>query len=1799
LWAFAGICVWLLSCIAAAVPLLSPSSAESVPDESAAGSAAAFLPYLSPSVPSNYPGHVRLSLRGPGGLFSLNTGPGAALRKRTSHLGAVNRAAAEGAQNVPENASQARGSRRKLRPLFFSPKPATLEAALGSAARAAVPSFIDNEPQAEEASSLGVLPATGGSSAHDNVDKNKAAGAAVSPVGPTPHAEPARPAEQTSAAAQSPPVDLPGSGGIRQEQPAQESFKEAVEDPKTAHRLLDKFMYHLRDVMALRAEQIRRNAGDLTFQFQQAAFATNMRKVCDKLRPRYVEPASPVLSWMSRVFHRLGGAFKKREAVVRAKILRWMKAEDRGVDKKEPSKAYKFLKKLAKRAWKQTVRMATHIVAQIMRMLPLICTILNVAFLGLAISSVVVAPTPFAIVGLVALVLNIMSWAFSTGSSIHGVAVTRVIASGSQDQQIQLFGLLWADLKAEEESADIAQVPGGEPSRKDEKPRDAAAEDTEAMKLSQQINSDDLDYEIVPEPSTAERLREIRAQMHKNLLENHAAEERRKLKGGIKEAWRSRRWRAVGKILGSSLRLLLEYANHAVQEVLSLFGSAWHWVVDQALRKSVRQLRMFKLFGRVSLFGEKLYGFLQWLMLKARYYLEYTETIRDLATFVAQHAPTATLVFQGGLGVTPAGVSFLALFLWKISKPLWKFYLTEAALKTADITEKAATEFMDSQTDFHNFLLGTRAILGDGTSAFAPAIDLHLPQHEATELIFLMVYLEKYRFPEGKTREIGMVKEMDPMTQFVAYERVRRLQQIFEKIPEKSRNQFKELFVDLKRWNIGSTAESLHEFLFNHIQHCALLYGRKQLIAAISNRIRLFQPEKGRLEDWVYFKPSEIRGLAQIATFIVTHDAGILFKPLVLSRHLQSTVTVVKRKWMPPIQLEWLSHHVVHAALTVLEKEVIFKLDERHEAVLDRTSLRVNNLPFSRHGDTIGLTALLQDAFTVDATSFTIPTSPSSKNRSKLSVPLWRRGGSGLAGQVLECPRIVPEVEINHTLEYAKLRFLKSSLLSPLSAPVGTGGSDPGASGSSKETHPPESASPDPFSPATEPVKAGSSNPEVSGSISTSSSKESHSSEAISFECAQHATAKLLTLQVLSTFRAFVRKIIFGVPAHVCAPFEPPGYQAVSGLIDEMVNQGLSEDEFADALHEGIQLLADEHSSLVMPLAIMHTEEEAWSKRLARRSGQPTRKGPGQGLRTKPTQGKSDPQHSPETPSFLFRTSSKSPVSESLPGSPTAGSGSVIDNGDTSVKDEVDARLQLVGLDVPAQERKSAEAALEALRARRHFINSLHKLRRLNSLIREQAFANVLFQYVSEVLPATLRKAAVPNTDTSHFQLLGAVVKSYTRHEPGRLVEYIRERVRSTRVSDLLASEGEAEESGTLSDAAGRDTGPKEQASETTDAQRVLLDAVIHIFAEKFGAILQGENLVGRGGSDQPAIGVPKQTAAGTLARHQAPLETARRSQAGVRRTATAKRPNLVQQRRSHARIEESVKWQPSSFMDRSSFNVVRDTVWKTIVSSVEETETVLQNLENDLTGSGSSPTETPGPARGPSMFLYRVERVATLRAHKILGRFIDLRIQRAGRMAAESGAEHFPTPLLHHLAALRDGLHSARRAMERNVDKIATALRWGYWLPDNFACLRKDRKSGIVDNFAAVFENILRTKVPFLSAFWGRFRRKLGFGSRPKPPPVRAKQLALDLYKRLEGLFDSGLDGMYGSLNLRYGYRPTQATQTTQPSPSSRADQPDGAQGTRARVSRSASLNSFFIEKKPPPSRASDGTRTRSSSVS
>lgn len=174
-----------------------------------------------------------------------------------------------------------------------------------------------------------------------------------------------------------------------------------------------------------------------------------------------------------------------------------------------------------------------------------------------------------------------------------------------------------------------------------------------------------------------------------------------------------------------------------------------------------------------------------------------------------------------------------------------------------------------------------------------------------------------------------------------------------------------------------------------------------------------------------------------------------------------------------------------------------------------------------------------------------------------------------------------------------------------------------------------------------------------------------------------------------------------------------------------MVNQGLSEDDFSHALQEGIELLADEHSSLVIPLATMREEEEAWLKRMSTRvrsGGKSSRRTSA----TKATPETSDTLGGPGTPAFLRLTASKSSEPERLSIDPTRLSEPGADSG-SSGADEVDAGLgRLLGRDFTEDERKSVEAALKALNAKGRFFNSLKRMRRLNSLVRATGQSSTL-----------------------------------------------------------------------------------------------------------------------------------------------------------------------------------------------------------------------------------------------------------------------------------------------------------------------------------------------------------------------------------------------------------------------------------------------------------------------------------------
>lgn len=182
------------------------------------------------------------------------------------------------------------------------------------------------------------------------------------------------------------------------------------------------------------------------------------------------------------------------------------------------------------------------------------------------------------------------------------------------------------------------------------------------------------------------------------------------------------------------------------------------------------------------------------------------------------------------------------------------------------------------------------------------------------------------------------------------------------------------------------------------------------------------------------------------------------------------------------------------------------KLDERHEAMLDRASLRINNFPFRLHGDTKSLAELLRREFSVMPTSLEVPT-PRSSFRHRLTQALWRRTARTVPTQQKECPAIEPEVEIDQSLEYAKLRFSANGSGSAPTDSVHPNGSDTVAS--------------DPRS------------------------SESSEESSTSVDCAQQAASALLSAQVLSTFRAVARRMFFDLPAHVCAPFEPPGEQGL------------------------------------------------------------------------------------------------------------------------------------------------------------------------------------------------------------------------------------------------------------------------------------------------------------------------------------------------------------------------------------------------------------------------------------------------------------------------------------------------------------------------------------------------------------------------------------------------------------------------------------------------------------------------------
>ncbi|KEP60988.1 UNVERIFIED_CONTAM: hypothetical protein HHA_300220 [Hammondia hammondi] len=1497
------------------------------------------------------------------------------------------------------------------------------------------------------------------------------------------------------------------------------NLSDALKDPVKTEKMLNKFLYHLRDVTTVQAQQIRSNAGDLSMQADHVQLATGLQQFCTHLKTRDLRPRTEKQSWLGRTFHRLGrafGAVKTRLVVVRTKISKWMRSHKKNNEQKKAPKVYNALKRMASRAWAHTKMVGKRVIAQIMRMLPLFFFLLNTVVLGFSISSVVVAPNPFSIIAVVCAVSNILSYAFSEGTRIRGVELTRTIASHSESHQIELFGFVWADLKAEQDVADLAQIPGGE-SEGSEKKAERRDANVEAIKLSQDIDRErsvpEEELKASPESQTLEA---VRTKMYENLKCNSEQKLRQKLKSDIKEAWRTQRWKRLNVIIFASLRLLLEYASLGVKSFLELFGSAWLWVLDHTLRKSVRQLRMFKLFGKVSVFGEKLFYFMQWWMMKARYYVEYADTIRDLVVFIVENTSKISLLLHGGLSLVggTGGLIFLCVFLWKLSKPAWKLYLTDTALKTSSIHEKAATEFMLCQKDYHNFLLGTRAVIGDEN--YRPALELYLPEQQATELIFLMAYLERYKFPQAAHR-VGLLEGSNPMQQYVAYQRVTRLRDLMSRIPPDSRGVLVSLFSELKRWDMTRTADSLHSLIMNNLQHCAILYGRRDLAMLINKAITRYQADGLHRfpGGWVRFKSSELRSLSRTLSFLVSNDPIVLNSPPILQRRIQAYLTSSQRSQMNSYQLDWLANTVIRCAYQIIDKELLFTLGGDNDYSLDKATIRINNFPFFGHSDSRALKQLLKTFFTFFPVS--LPSRPRRRHSRRrvasgnvhLTVPsptkLLRRSTRSRSDSNLpalqtqkrtDCPVQEPAVEIDATKRSVKLRFLTSTT----------------------------SAAP--------PVAHQL--PEEEGSRDA----ESERAEADRL-CAEMAARSVVHEQVSLRFKKDARRTLFGLPDAVCAPMNFPGFVALSRLIDEFVNGGVTDELFPEALAAGLDILVNEHSSLVLAFARMHQENEKLAKKVNeemhrhdnRRFHMDRRDSDQTSEVTPPLRVNTFP--SVPTKRKRARVTVSATAETDVPPELTRDAGDDR-KGKQGTFDSSHKKRRSIRGKAPVTDVETASAFdLKEVQQFSQHVSSLPQLTRLTRIVREEAFKHVVLQYVEELLPFSLTSVGFNREAMHHFMAILGIIQTAFRYEPWRLVEYIRDRLLSVHLRGQMNDAADVEETtrenqSTESQATGDRIRAAAEASEKRQARAAILDIVVQLFSENLAETIHG-TLEREGSGTKPSF------------HHRVPL------------------PFSTWHSGSYEKVYFLGKI--GNFVQGQTFNQIKEIVTVEIHRCLEAVDVAIDRLEHN-----KGRMSTGRRSRAPELLIQRVDsdsegeferqseaiRRMQGRVQEELENFLVLRIGTDDEEAAKSlrviigtdqaeGRPMVDDPVFDKneiITFFKEGRKLVGDVLQTNTDRIVRALRWGYWKEDHFGCLdlSLNGTNKLAVYLTEAFKLLLAAKTPKITKFWTRVRKRLG--RIPRQEDVSASRLAEGLISRLRVLHQSGLDGTYGSVDLRYSYK-------------------------------------------------------------
>lgn len=181
--------------------------------------------------------------------------------------------------------------------------------------------------------------------------------------------------------------------------------------------------------------------------------------LCQQLRPLNVPSLdnNPYLSRLGRMFHRLDQSLSratKAVSVASTKILRWLKKRLRSEDggkQKQQGKVTLFLKKLSAYVTAKVMSIATKITAQLIRYMPTILFFVQIFLLISASSAVATGPGVLAIIALVSSIASLLAFLVSQGTELNQQHFAEEIFSSlSPNSNLQTFGLLWADVRAEQ-----------------------------------------------------------------------------------------------------------------------------------------------------------------------------------------------------------------------------------------------------------------------------------------------------------------------------------------------------------------------------------------------------------------------------------------------------------------------------------------------------------------------------------------------------------------------------------------------------------------------------------------------------------------------------------------------------------------------------------------------------------------------------------------------------------------------------------------------------------------------------------------------------------------------------------------------------------------------------------------------------------------------------------------------------------------------------------------------------------------------------------------------------------------------------------------------------------------------------------------------------------------------------------------------------------------------------------------------------------------------------------------------------